>query len=76
MLSVRRIVEQKEMAGTKEVIEIITKYGSTFYVGFGWAKNGTSKKPQQIELKLLQTKSLCYTIVKNVPRVLLPQLRS
>ena len=29
-------------------------------------------KPQQSEPKLLQTKSLAYTIVKNAPRVLLP----
>ena len=30
------------------------------------------RKQQQTEPKLLQTKSLCYTIVKNAPRVLLP----
>ena len=29
-------------------------------------------KSQKIEPKLLQTKSLCYTIIKNAPRVLLP----
>ena len=32
----------------------------------------TLRKPQQSEPKHLQTKSICYTIVNNVPRVLLP----
>ena len=30
------------------------------------------RKPQQSEPTLLQTKSLCYTIVKNSPKILLP----
>ena len=34
------------------------------------------RKPQQNEPKLLQTKSPCYTIVKNVPRVLLPHSKA
>ena len=61
--------------------KVIKKYGSTFYAGIAQVKNGrlylrymgaALRKPQQIEPTLLQTKSLCYTIVKNAPRVLLP----
>ena len=58
----------------------IRKYGSTFYVGIGQIKNGhlylrygsSFEKLQQSEPKHLQTKDICYNIVKNAPRVLLP----
>ena len=58
----------------------VRKYGSTFYVGISQIKNGHQhlsmgevlRKPQLSEPKYLQTKNLCYTIVKNPARVLLP----
>ena len=39
---------------------------------FTYGMGAALRKPQQNEPKLLETKSLCYAIVKNVPRVLLP----
>ena len=69
---------------SESVVVLIGKYGSTFYVGMGQVQNGhlylryasssvitTAKRD-----KHLQTKSLCYSIVKNAPRVLLVHIKA